>query len=149
MKSPWYLALLALTLAAGTAPAAAHESLTTLAEQVRSTEIAFAKTMADRDLAAFGRFLARDALFVETPVARGPAAIIASWKEYFDGAQAPFSWAPEQVEVLDGGTLALSSGPVLNPKGERIGTYNSVWRREPDGRWRIVLDHGCPRCRCP
>ena len=144
---------LALAMAAAVVPigasAAGHEDLATLTAQVRSTEIAFARTMADRDLAAFGRFLAKDAVFVDTPVARGPTAIVAAWKEYFSAENAPFSWSPEQVEVLNSGKLALSSGPVLNPAGERIGTYSSVWRREGDGHWRIVLDHGCPACRCP
>jgi ketosteroid isomerase-like protein len=145
--------LLTLTLALVTlvtsSAATAHEDLATLTAQVRSTEIAFAKTMADRDLAAFGRFLAPDAVFVDQPVARGPAAIIAAWKELYAAPQAPFSWAPEEVEVLDSGKLALTSGPVFDPKGERIGRFTSVWRRERDGHWRIVLDHGCPACRCP
>jgi len=149
MKTCLCVSLLALGLASFAVPAAGRDSLETLAEQVRSTEIAFAKSMADRDLAAFGRFLAPDAVFVAKPVTRGPAAIIAAWKEYFQGAEAPFSWAPEEVEVLASGKLALSSGPVLDPKGVRIGTYSSVWRRERDGHWRIVLDHGCPACRCP
>lgn len=138
-----------LALLATLAKAGPHEDLAALAAQVRSTETAFAKTMADRDLAAFGRFLANDAVFVDDPVARGPAAIIAAWKGYYSAAEAPFSWAPEQVEVLASGQLALSSGPVFNPKGERVGTFTSVWRRERDGQWRIVLDHGCPACRCP
>jgi hypothetical protein len=47
------------------------------------------------------------------------------------------------VEVLDSGTLALTSGPVFDPAGKRIGTFNSVWRRETDGAWKIVLDNGC------
>ena len=149
MKYSWCVSVLALSLLAVTVPAAGRDSLATLTEQVRSTEIAFAKTMADRDLAAFGRFLAPDAVFVAKPVTRGPAAIIAAWKEYYQGAEAPFSWSPEQVEVLDSGKLALSSGPVLDPKGQRIGTFSSVWRRERDGHWRIVLDHGSPECHCP
>jgi ketosteroid isomerase-like protein len=129
--------------------ARAGASRADLAGQVRATETAFARSMAERDLAAFSRFLAPDAVFVDTPVARGPKAIIAAWREYFTAVTAPFSWAPSEVEVLDSGHLALTSGPVLDPAGKRIGTFTSVWRRERDGRWLIVLDHGCPRCGCP
>lgn len=122
------------------------QRLEELAQQVRATETAFARTMADRDLTAFTSFLADEAVFVGRSVLRGRAAVAEGWKPLFEGKEAPFSWAPEVVEVLDSGTLALSSGPVLDPKGERVGTFNSVWRRESDGRWRIVFDKGCPPC---
>jgi hypothetical protein len=49
---------------------------------------------------------------------------------------------------VDSGTLALSSGPVLDPEGARIGTFHSTWRREGDGTWKILLDIGCPDCDC-
>ena len=134
-------ALLALLLSL---PAAAADRLEALASEVRATETAFAATMAQRDLKAFARFLAPDAVFVDDPVNRGPDAIVAAWRSYFEGAKAPFSWAPDTIAVLKTGRLALSSGPVLSPDGRRVGTFNSVWRREHDGHWRIVLDHGCP-----
>jgi ketosteroid isomerase-like protein len=57
---------------------------------------------------------------------------------------APFSWRPETVEVLESGTLALSSGPVFDAAGQPIGAFNSIWRLEADGRWRVVFDKGCP-----
>ncbi len=118
-----------------------------LKEQARRAETAFAKTMADRDLAAFTKFLAADAIFMANGVpARGPQAIVARWKRFYEGKEAPFSWAPEFVEVLDSGTLATSSGPVRDPSGKRVGTFNSVWRREANGEWKIVLDGGCPPC---
>jgi ketosteroid isomerase-like protein len=120
-----------------------------LKEQVRRTEVAFAKTLADRNPAAFASFLAPDTVFLSNgKTSRGPAQVSDRWKGYFGGAQAPFSWAPEQVEVLDSGTLAMTSGPVLDPSGKRIGTFNSVWRRERGGEWKIVLDNGCPACNC-
>src|SRR5215813_1074919 len=88
----------------------------TLTEQVRRREIAFAKTMADRDHAAFAKFLADEAIFSSpTRVLRGAGEVAAGWKRFFEGAQAPFSWEPTQVQVLDSGTLALSSGPVRDP----------------------------------
>lgn len=119
-----------------------------LAEQVRQREIAFAKSMADRDHAAFASFLSDEAIFGARTVLRGKAAVAAAWKPLFEGAAAPFSWQPERVEVLDSGTLGLSSGPIFDPKGNRTGTYNSIWRCEADGVWRIVFDNGCPPCDC-
>jgi len=38
---------------------------------------------------------------------------------------------------------------VFAPDGKRIGTFNSVWRRGPDGSWQVVFDRGCPDCECP
>jgi ketosteroid isomerase-like protein len=119
-----------------------------LKEQVRRTELAFAKTMADRDAAAFASFLSKETVFMSNGRAtRGPQQVAERWKAYFEGPKAPFAWEPEFVEVLDSGTLALSSGPVKDPDGKRIGTFNSVWRREGK-TWKIVLDNGCPACKC-
>jgi ketosteroid isomerase-like protein len=137
----WTLAVLAAF-----APAVFAETNAELKEQVRQTEIAFAKTMADRDHTAFASFLADETVFFGRSVLRGKAAVAEGWKRFYDAPQAPFSWRPEAVEVLESGGLGYSSGPVFDPAGERIGSFNSVWRREKDGRWRIVFDKGCD---CP
>jgi ketosteroid isomerase-like protein len=130
------------------APAFA-ESIAELTEQVRAAESAFATSMADRDLKAFESFLAEDAVFFGRGAIRGKAAVVEAWKGFFEGKQAPFSWKPEIVEVLDSGQLALSSGPVLDPQGKHSATFNSIWRRESDGRWKVVFDKGTCVCEQP
>lgn len=137
---------LVLTLAAATTAAA--QTTAELEAHVRATESAFARSMADRDLAAFTAHLADETVFVGAAALRGRQAVADAWSRFFNGPDAPFSWEPETVVVLASGTLALSSGPVRNSAGERVGTFNSVWRREADGRWRIVFDKGCPPCDC-
>jgi hypothetical protein len=79
---------------------------------------------------------------------RGSTAVAEGWKRLYEGKEAPFSWEPERVEVNDSGTLGLSTGPVRDSAGKRIGTYNSIWRRGADGRWTIIFDNGCPPCDC-
>ena len=128
----------ALLLQAGAGPDTAA-----LAEEVRRTERAFAKTMADRDHAAFASFLADDTIFLGRTTLRGKAAVAAAWKRFYDGPRAPFAWEPDRVEVNDAGTLAVSTGPVRGPDGAKTGQFNSIWRREPGGQWKIVFDHGC------
>lgn len=146
MRSKLWAAPLALSLLGGPLSA---ETNAQLADQVKRTETAFAKSMADRDYAGFATFLSAETIFMSGgQVLRGAGKVAESWKPYFQGTQAPFSWAPELVQVLDSGRLAMTSGPVLDPSGKRVGTFNSVWRREGKGRWRIVLDNGCPACDC-
>ena len=70
------------------------------------------------------------------------------WARFYAGPTAPFSWEPDEVEVLDGGTLALSSGPVRNPDGKLVARFTSVSRRTPAGRWEIVFDQGSEVCDC-
>lgn len=119
------------------------------AARVRAEEIAFASTMAERDLSAFLSHVSEEAIFFTGRELRGVEAIKKGWSPFFEADSAPFSWEPADVVVLDSGTLALSSGPVFGPDGNRIGTFNSVWRLEADGRWRVVFDKGCPPCDCP
>jgi ketosteroid isomerase-like protein len=119
-------------------------------QQVAEAERAFAATMARRDMQAFASHISEEAIFMgssDAPrVLRGRTAIVEGWKQFFDGAAAPFSWEPDIAEVLDSGTMALTSGPVLDPAGKLIGRFNSIWRLEPDRRWRVVFDRGAPVC---
>ncbi|MEW6707681.1 MAG: nuclear transport factor 2 family protein [Pseudomonadota bacterium] len=129
--------------------ALAAADLAALRQQVFEAERAFAKSMADRDHAAFARFVAEEAVFFSGPTPlRGRQAVVDGWKRFFDKPQAPFSWEPDQVEVLDSGTLAHSSGPVRDPGGKLTGRFNSIWRQEAPGVWRVVFDRGEGVCDC-
>ena len=120
-----------------------------LQKQVGDTERAFARTMADRDHAAFATFLADETVFFTGPTPlHGKAAVTAAWKRFYERPQAPFSWHPEVVEVLESGTLAISSGPVFDASGKKFATFTSIWRMEAPGVWRIVFDKGNPECDC-
>ena len=139
MTTQWILMAAALTTA-WPGPGLGQD----LQEQVRSAERAFAQTMADRDLEAFAAFVSEEAVFFGGPEPlRGREAVVEGWRPYFEGLAAPFSWEPEIVEVLESGTLAHSSGPVKDPEGNVVATFNSVWRLEADGNWRVVFDKGC------
>jgi ketosteroid isomerase-like protein len=137
------LLLAALLVCCGTS--VAQDALEARRTEVFAAERAFARSMAERDLAAFGRHIAEDCVFFSgsTPL-RGRAAVLAAWRAFFEGPSAPFSWEPDQVEVLESGELALSTGLVRNPEGAVTARFNSIWRRQADGRWLVVFDKGGP-----
>ncbi|SHG96695.1 DUF4440 domain-containing protein [Massilia sp. CF038] len=128
---------------------AAPGSNADLKKQVADTERAFAATMKARDHAGFVSFVADDAVFFNGPEPlHGKKTVGAFWKKFYDKPEAPFSWEPDQVEVLASGELAASSGPVYGPDGKLIARFNSIWRRDPAGKWKIVFDKGEPLCDC-
>ncbi len=145
MTQRWGWVLPAALSACAMAPRAVESDV--LTSEVRAAETAFAATMAARDFAAFGRFVAEDATFVNAgkPL-RGKVAVLAHWERFFRGPQAPFAWKPEIVEVLSSGQLAYSEGPVTTPDGKVVARYLSTWRRNANGTWQVVIDNGYDTC---
>lgn len=123
-------------------------------EQVRATEIAFAKAVMDDKPGIFASLLDEGTVFVSgKTVTRGKAAVIESWKDYFGPARPYFEWHPEIVELSADGNLGLSRGPWVirtqDKDGKEVeikGVYNSVWQRQKGGSWKIVFDAGCSPC---
>ena len=114
-------------------------------DDVRATETAFAKAFADRDQEAFFAYVLDDATFLSPRgMLRGKEAVVAAWSLYFEGDRAPFSWRPENVSVSADGTLALSNGPVFDPSGKVVGGFQSTWRLQKDGTWKILFDGSAP-----
>lgn len=121
------------------------------ATDVRCAEIQFSRSVEAGDLEAFRSMLDPDARFAGEEVLRGPDAIVAAWTPFFSPGGPRIAWRPRIVEVLESGDLALTRGPyrleTRSESGEptvRWGTFNSVWRRGPDGQWRVVFDAGGP-----
>jgi ketosteroid isomerase-like protein len=143
LKYSLFLLIFSTQILSGCTNVKERENLEDLQSVVRETERAFAATMADRNFEGFKSFLSEEAIFFagETPL-RGHEAVAEAWEPFFDKPDAPFSWQPEIVEVLASGDLALSSGPVFDPTGKEIGTYNSIWRRNSNREWLIIFDKG-------
>ena len=114
-------------------------------DPVWAAETAFAKSMADRDVQAFSGYVSDEAVFFGGPQPlRGKANVVAQWTAFFNDKDAPFSWVPDQVKVLDSGTLALSTGIVRDRSGKPVARFNSIWRLEAPNQWRVVFDKGSP-----
>ncbi len=122
-----------------------------LAEDVRCREIGFSQSVENQDIDAFRSFIDADARFVGSGVLRGVDQIAEGWSVFFKPEFPTIKWRPQIVEVLDDGKLALSRGLYIstaaNADGETVeswGTFNSIWRLNDDGVWRVVFDAGSP-----
>lgn len=118
-------------------------------DEVRCREIGFSQSVENQDIDAFRSYIDADARFVSNSVLRGPDAIAAAWQVFFEAQGPTIKWRPQFVEVLENGRLALTRGPyrmlTRDSDGapvERWGTFNSIWRLQDDGQWRVVFDAG-------
>jgi ketosteroid isomerase-like protein len=120
-----------------------------VADEVRCREISFSKSVEHQDLEAFRAFIDTDARFVGASVSRGVDAVATAWTVFFKEDGPMIKWRPQIIEVLADGKLALSRGLYRVrspfPNGDVVeewGTFNSVWRLNDDGEWRVVFDAG-------
>lgn len=109
-----------------------------------AAERAFARASEERGMkAAFLEFLAPESiLFRPRPVA-GRA-----WMEERPPPAGVLLWAPRYAEVSDNEDLGFTTGPwqytVEGPEGvaSAHGHFVSIWRKQPVGGWRVLLDIG-------
>ena len=147
-KLPLILALL-LPLAFSASAAPDKEKLK---QEVAAMEDAFSAMAQTKGLlAAFEYFAAPDVAFLDTDPRkfRGLAAV----RERM-GADQPgvkLTWAASFTEVSDDGTLGYNYGRYESrrpgPDGREIvrgGWFLTIWKRQPDGAWRYVMDNGTP-----
>lgn len=149
MKTP--AALLAALLAGATALAAPDKEA--LKREVAALEDRFC-TMAREQgvLAAFEHFAAPEVAFIDTDPRRyrGVEAVRRRMEGFPAGGR--LTWSAAFTDVSDDGTLAYNYGryelvvPATAGGEERRsgGWFLSIWKRQPDGSWRYVMDTGVP-----
>ena len=57
------------------------------------------------------------------------------------------AWEPAFADIADAGDLGFTTGPwkyAPDPNDDYIafGQYFSVWKKQSDGTWKVVIDHG-------
>ena len=114
-------------------------------------EQSFARSVAEHDAIAFADHIAEDAVFDvgRADAIRGRATIVKRWEGIIDGKLIRPRWYPTQVVLGGTGDLAWSTGPVLiEDVGSKtrdryqVSTFRSIWRKDPDGLWRVLFDEG-------
>ena len=137
----------ALILACAACACATPDSRSPSMEDARSlaaAETAFAAQSVREDMrAAFIANFARDGVLVRNGWTNA--------REYFSPRPAPpivLDWRPAYTEVASSGELGLSTGPwKLTSKADAAapaayGQFVSVWKRDPGGTWRVLVDLG-------
>lgn len=51
-------------------------------------------------------------------------------------------WWPGRSYISCDGTVAVNTGPWVREWGKSVGYFTTVWKRQPDGGWKWLLDHG-------
>lgn len=118
---------------------------------VWNRELSFAAAVASHDERAFVEHVHAEAMFVdgEQGTTRGRDAVLADWKPLIAGQPMRLYWHPTSVVVADTARSAVSRGPYLLEDARptaaarfRKGIFQSVWVKDADGVWRVLVDGG-------
>ena len=114
-------------------------ALNSLVESERAFSDASAE-LGTRD--AFIAFMADDAVIFRPGVVNAQEFLRAQ-----PATQGLLSWGPAFADVGAAGDLGFTTGPwnfATDPESEPIafGQYFSFWKKQSDGTWKVVIDHG-------
>jgi len=110
----------------------------------------FAKTGVAKDIDGFMSFITEDVRFYSAGLMRtGKLAFRESWAKGFAEPNWSISWAPLYAEAGHSADLGYTTGGFeIHDKSSdgtplvRKGSYVTIWRKQPDGTWKVALDIG-------
>jgi hypothetical protein len=130
-------ALLVLTILA--LPAVAAESEPSTVIEAEYAFAASAKPLGVRG--AFLKYLSPDSILCTPMPVNGVVSTAAS-----EPNADTLEWYPTRSETAASQDMGYTTGPWIyrsaDGKNEVHGTFLSVWRKQPDGNWRVALDCG-------
>ena len=121
------------------APVAREEAI----KQITQTDREFAQFAQQGAAAAFAKYTAPDGATLGggPSVAYGPQRAAAEFASFPPGS---INWDPTHVDAAGSGDLGFAVGPVIvkegNSEARTIGYYLTIWQRQPDGTWKVVID---------
>jgi ketosteroid isomerase-like protein len=147
-------ALLIILLAAALAAPIAHSFAVAPdkanAETLRRLEGEFMKAAAERGAAGYLSYYADDAVEVPNgvPIITGKVNI-AKTMGFLDDKNNHLTWTPVGADISASGDLGYTYGTFeftsLGKDGKpsvEHGKYTSIWKKQKDGNWKVVLDMG-------
>ena len=118
---------------------------------IRDMETMASEAVAAKDLGHMVSLYADNAslFYADHPMVAGEDAIRETWKAIFANPGFTMSTKPLKVEFSRNGDLAFAHGAYTvtmngatgRPTTDR-GEYAVVYKRQPDGKWKIVADNG-------
>jgi ketosteroid isomerase-like protein len=116
---------------------------------VREADAGWSQAAAAKDVEGFLSFLAEDNLRLppNAPMLTGKESPRKSVSEMVASPGFAVGWQATKVEASRGGDLAYSVGTyeltMNDAKGKPVtdhGKYLTVWKKQPDGQWKVVAD---------
>lgn len=120
--------------------------------ELLETERAFARAAAEERLEGWVRYFAAGGTMIQPGrLVTGRDAIGEFMAPAFADSSFSITWEPTEADVGAGGDLGYTVGryevrsaDAAGKVSVRVGTYLTVWRKQPDGSWKVVLDQGTP-----
>ena len=149
MNRAWTLCAVVLLLA-GALGAGRATSETDQAALLRADR-EFNDATSARRLEGFRSFLADNAgtLRADRPVIVGKEALTETWRGLLSNPALAIRWSPISASASKQGDLGYTIGSYEITKDDEsgkhiIGTgkYVTIWRKQPDGSWRVEFDSG-------
>jgi ketosteroid isomerase-like protein len=129
-------------------PAAASPQAT--ADTLKQLEGEFMKTAAEKGSAGYMSYYADNAVEVSnnSPLIAGKENI-AKGMGFLDDKNNRLTWTPVGADISASGDLGYTYGNYefhsVGKDGKtavEYGKYTSIWKKQKDGRWKVVLDMG-------